>query len=352
MIWDKVAKIVETLCNRGTQHGEDLSENASKMRDVMNSTHLFLIDAAPHDFLPKSYTKEQCEFFKDNFFLPFRTIAIEDKGSLIFLYDAENHQRGLTCQRLWAEFMLGDVALDGFRERDNPEAQAAYARNRTVSKNKMVITVGNISKVIPEPGKKTYVEGYVKSIAMQDTETCEILIGNAGIINQLGQESYQALADSGLRNALQAIEEVIYFNDPSNFVLEETPRSFRRRQSSGAGKNRIQRSQDRPIYTVLKPTQIRRRLRLPDPQLPGGVKRRPHERRAHLRTYSDDPQLWPQVHGKTIVVKGCWIGPSEAEVDGKIYKVLVDMRPPQIPPSVPEVVDDASDDAQPTGPKE
>jgi hypothetical protein len=329
MIWDRVAKIVETLYGYSIESGKD-TERAGLMRDVMQRAHLFVIDAAPQDFLPTSYTQEQCDFFKANFFLPFRTIAIEDKGSLIFLFDVEKHQRGLSCPRRWVEFLPGDMPLDGFRERDDPEAQAAF-KDLPKARDKMMVTSGEITTVIPRAGEKTYIEGDIQGIILQDMETCEVILDGKIIKQQFGTEMFQKLCNAGIRNALQAIDEVMYFNDPTNFIVQEIPKSVRRRQASGAGKDRIQRSHDRPIYTVLKPTQIRRKLRLPDPQMPGGIKRRPHERRTHLRTYSNDEQRWPQAHGKTVVVKGCWIGPSEAEVDGKIYKVLVNMRPPQMP---------------------
>jgi hypothetical protein len=147
------------------------------------------------------------------------------------------------------------------------------------------------------------------------------------------KEHFEELA---LGYVTAAARTIMYFNDPENFVVEDRPPEREKKRPKG----RIAREHERPTYTVLKPTQIRRRLRLKDPDEEGGTKKRPHERRAHLRTYPDDIVKWPKAHGRTIVVKACWIGPHTAEFNGHRYKVLIDMHPPQLP-DVPHMeVDD------------
>lgn len=312
MIWDQVARVAESS-----------QTQVPELRRIMQSARLFVIDDVPQNFLPKSYTREQCEFHTQHFFLPFRTMAIEDKCSLVFLRDVHKDARGLDSPRAWIEFLpLGK--LKGFREED---VIPISAENEAILNRLIAVTIGVIDKVTVFPGdsseeeKNTYIEGKVTSVweLNLDTKQFRDMRFDPLIAKHVGE--------GGLRNALQAIHEVIYFNDPTNFILEETPPSYQRRLKSKTGQQRVQRSGDRPKYTVLKPTQIRRRMRLPEPTMEGGLKRRPHERRTHLRSYPNDDKRWPQAHGKTVVVKGSWIGPKESVVDGKRYRVLVDARP-------------------------
>jgi|GEM_PF-2389651 len=319
MIWDTVARMAERF--------------GPTLLQIMQKTRLFTIDAAPQDFLPKTYTAEQCEFYKENFFLPFRYTAIEDKASLIFLFDVEKHARGLKSPRKWVEFMPGQADMKNFREGGTYENRDALGLVSEFFGDRQMIFVtwGVISEVVPTPGKKTWVAGGIESLFFQDAQTGEILLDHKNLLQSFGRDTLVKISNSQLSNALTAIEEVMYFNDPSNFIVEEIPTQFERRARSKAAKTRVCRSHEIRKYTVLKPTQIRRKLRLPEPTQPGGVRRRPHERRTHLRTYSNDDKLWPNVHGRTVVVKGSWVGPSEATVDGRRYRVMVDMRPPQLP---------------------
>lgn len=321
MLWDTVARMAERF--------------GPTLLKIMQKTRLFTIDAAPQDFLPRSISAEQCQFFQENFFLPFRYTAIEDKASLIFLFDEEKHARGLKSPRKWVEFMSSQADMKSFREGGTYENRNALAMVSDFfgAREVVMVTWGRIHEVVPNPGQKTWISGGVESLFFQDVYTGEVVLDHKKLAASFDRDTMVKIANSQLANALTAIEEVMYFNDPSNFVVEETPPQYHKRIRSKSSKTRVCRSHEIRRYTVLKPTQIRRKLRLPEPSEPGGVKRRPHERRAHLRTYPNDEQRWPQVHGKTVVVKGSWIGPSEAVVDGKQYRVLTEMRPPQLPPT-------------------
>ena len=334
MIWDKAARLAELLLKDLEQHGDpDHIKRGKAVYDAMSRAKLFVIEAAPHDFLPKDYTQEQCDFYNENFFLPFKTIAIEDNASLIILFDTGKHQRGLKTQRQWIEFLPWDVKREAFN--DKAFKSDYHGAAKKMFPGTMLVTCGVIHEAVFNYGaKKSYIEGHIEGIALYETETGECLMTGAEASLKIPPEEMKHLQNCGIRNALSAIEEVAYFNNPDNFVLEETPASFERRRKRKKGKKaqrRISRYCDRPRYTVLKPKQIRRRMRLPEPGIPGGLKRRPHERRAHLRTYSNDEKKWPNMHGQTIVVKGSWIGPSESLINGKRYRVLIDMRPPQLP---------------------
>ena len=247
------------------------------------------------------------------------------------LFDTDKHQRGLRCESQWVEFL--PYAPD---DRVFNDSDLTVEEITTVTPpGTMLVTCGTIREVHFGPkGEQSWIDGKIEGAAFYRMEDAYCLATGSDILHGMDKEQMQRLNDAGMRNALAAIEEVAYFNDPSNFVLEETPPSFERRmrkKPSKKSQSRILRYCDRPRYTVLKPRQIRKRMHLPEPGVPGGMKRRPHERRAHLRTYSDDAKRWPNKHGQTFVVKGSWIGPSESVVNGKRYRVLVDMRPPQLP---------------------
>jgi hypothetical protein len=141
----------------------------------------------------------------------------------------------------------------------------------------------------------------------------------------------EAMCAATLRNVAVAMEEVMLFNTPERFIVEDlSPEAFRAGERARARKQRerdpktkrILPSTERPIYVLLTPDEIRERFHFPTPT--GGVKRA-HERRRHLRTYPDDPARWPQAHGKVVVIPASWVGPSEVRVNKRRYRVMLDL---------------------------
>jgi hypothetical protein len=142
------------------------------------------------------------------------------------------------------------------------------------------------------------------------------------------RDSLRRLQVPILENVDTSLQEVFYFNSPNRFVVEECPlkamarwkkRQEQRRRKKKV-KERIRRKHDRPIYTLLRPKEIRVKLGLP-PLAVGGP-RRPHERRRHYRTYRDD--RYTEMKGKTVIIPATWIGPSEATVKNRRYRILLD----------------------------
>ena len=340
MIWDTAARLTEMACKFARDGGLKWDRTKSDhhpdaMLHIMQNAKLFYIPAAPHTFLPKDHTQDQCDFYHDNFFLPFRYTAIEDTASLILLHDTDEHARGLKANRQWLEFMPSGVSMDNYRDEDLGKIPAPT--NDIWDRPTMMVTAGEIHEVVFREGEKTFIDGSIIDMFAIDIETGKIRLTMEKMSRHMPPDQFQLMCNAGLKNALQSIDEVAYFNDPSNFVLEEVStralKDRKRKKSKDAGR-RVPRFHQRPQYTVLKPTQIRKRMHLLEPSVPGGMKRRPHERRAHLRTYANDSKRWPNVHGQTKVVKGSWVGPTESIVGNKRYKVLVNMRPPQLPEEV------------------
>ena len=140
-----------------------------------------------------------------------------------------------------------------------------------------------------------------------------------------GSEQGQRYALAILNNVMTAYEEVMYINQPTHFILEQVNvklhEKFQRKFGGKKKKKRYPRSTERPTYTVLPPKKIRQKMGLPPIENETNGKKAPHWRRAHTRVLRSDRY---RQKGKTIFVKACWIGPSEAKVGGKHYKVLLD----------------------------
>ena len=84
---------------------------------------------------------------------------------------------------------------------------------------------------------------------------------------------------------------------------------------------RIARTHERPSYTILKPHEIRERMKLPMPVGKRAVT--PHERRSHLRTLRSE-FFRPTNRGRQILIPASWIGPSESVVGNRRYRVMLD----------------------------
>lgn len=119
------------------------------------------------------------------------------------------------------------------------------------------------------------------------------------------------------RNAITALEEILYFSSPQYFTLEEQPA----KQKKGSGK-KVRRSHQRPIYTMLRPGEIRSKLGLPHPEKGSRSSPRPHERRAHYRRLTRESGY---KEDRIVPVKASWIGPPEATVKNKKFKVRLDL---------------------------
>ncbi len=109
-------------------------------------------------------------------------------------------------------------------------------------------------------------------------------------------------------------------SNPKYFILEEGPASEPKKKNK-AGK--IPRSQQRSLFTYLKPADIRQKLGL---EYPGPDQKRnspvPHERRKHLRRLRKESGY---KEDKVVPVKACWIGACEKVVKGRRYKVRLDL---------------------------
>jgi hypothetical protein len=310
MIFDKLCGVVE--------------RQLPELRKYVDGARLFHFEGNPHEFIPERF--EEIEFLRENFYLPFRTVALEDNASVIIIQDPEPNMRGLQPMRFYLECLpfskerneaafdderLGIIALDTKKE--------IRRWASTLADERLTISWGFIRiEFVERLGADmiTRVEGSV-------LET--MLVSKTEIFHRLNHDEIRQSPGSDiikqgvLVNAKVALQEVVIMNQPKNFVLEIAPAKTKHTAKSG----KIVRSGDRPIYMVLSPMEIRMRMSLPDPRTQTGRTVAPHERRAHTRTYRN--ARFVNVQGKQVVIPATWVGRSEAIIGKKIYKVRLDI---------------------------
>jgi hypothetical protein len=118
-----------------------------------------------------------------------------------------------------------------------------------------------------------------------------------------------------------ALEEIMFFNTPDRFVMESTP--VGKAATKNKNKKKILRSDQRPRYTLLRPSEIRGVMGIEAPAPGDKNTPRPHERRRHYRTFR--AERYKAAKGKRIVVEATWVGPQEAVVGNKKYRVCTDI---------------------------
>lgn len=279
---------------------------------MLRSARIFEFPGRAHEVCdPASWTPDT----GDNFALPFKTIAVEDTASCVILRDKESGQIGRDL-RVFIEC----APLDPSRDEEYGDSEALRESIRQFRHDvpeidrAFLITVGAIgigSKENQALGAKDGLGAwdgllrYACAISRED-----------GILMELhGEPEMTRIA---IRNAAAAIDEVLYFDNPDFFVVEEAPARPATLKKRGP---KILRSHQRPKYTSLKPRQIRDRLGL-SPHKQGGPTA-PHERRAHWRTFRSE-RYSEKVRGKRIRIASTWVGPSEVVVGGRKYRVILD----------------------------
>lgn len=293
----------------------------------LRGARLFEIPKRPQDFLPSdAIPPDELELLRETFFLPFKTVAVEDPCSCIIIQDTEDDARGMDKKRIWVEIMpqvseRPEVYIDDVEEtRRNNEINSALGMSKD-----LIIIFGTINSLdYVYDGAKPRLDATVGQLYVYDDRQ-RTTKNVSGIAERMGD--VDDIAESSGRNVITALEEVMWINDPDHFVLEETPeRAIERRKRSGSKKRReqIPRSYERPKYTIMRPHNIRKRMGLPEPDAPSGIKRRPHDRRAHYRKLQSDKFVHKK--GQWVPVTATWVGPKENKVGGKRYKVIVDLR--------------------------
>lgn len=280
-----------------------------ELANVLRQCKLFVYDKPAHEILEKEIERERAIWLQENFFLPFPTIAVEDPASCMILKDLTPDAKGLGVTRTFFEIipLVGDP--DAFVDStDEFRALMHKLRHHT---DLVSITGGRIAMKQDDEriGTGFTIEGSVNMAAAASKDK--------GVIDYM-ENPPEIAAQAALRNASASIQEVMLLNSPDRFVLEIEPANLKKRENAP----KIPRSHERARYVLLKPNEIRRVMKLPQPE---GDRQspRPHERRRHTRTFRSERYVSAQ--GKTIIVPATWVGPSENVHGGQKYKVMLDL---------------------------
>jgi hypothetical protein len=268
-------------------------------RRAVEKARVFRFEFNPHEALPKEYKPDVLEWLMDNLYLPFPCIAVEDRASCVVFWDnsveAQPPIRGAGHERYFIECCDFDKAsFDAFYDGSWDHRQMLDIRCCAVSMGRV-----SLDTQLSTP-KQLRVAGCTDfTLVMQGEEVV--------FASEMSGLEVPEIAKAALRNAASALQEVMLLNDPETFVLESVPLSAVNRKpvSLKPGQiRRIPRTNERPTYTILKPHEIRERMKLPMPIGKRAV--RPHERRSHMRTLRSE-FFRPANRGKQILIPASWI---------------------------------------------
>ncbi len=260
----------------------------NKLKDVaslMSKAKLFVLEKFDNQWdLVWDYS---CQHKLHDFRLPFPVIAIQDAYSLNIFADTKDDQFGVESKRIFLQInygkrpgrglegmiLLGDVYSPGQDSQDNE-----------------IITVETN-----------------KAYGFRDNKIVGSVYGG-----DCTEHMSESLAENIITSIENALHELNYMLQPKHFILEEKP--------SKISKQKIPRSHLRPVYTLLTPDKIRKKLMIPGNG--NDTKRTSHERSGHYRTLKHE--RFGNNVGKRIWIKPTWIGPSEAKIGNKFYRVILD----------------------------
>jgi hypothetical protein len=314
MLFDKLCKIAE----------REIPEVEKKLRTIK----IFHFPGNPHEFLPKQIDDEIVKFLKEEFMLPFQSVAIEDDAGLVILEDLKRNIKGINRERKFIDIVSLAAPDSAFREDD----ASRTSRNKQLLEaagmmdyKPITITYGAIEDVRWVSGKNFMSYGRLDRITtafLRPYKKKHIYSDYYGpTLNFAEKEVIQAHLKSAMMNAMTALQEVLYTNTPNRFIVQISPAKEKSKKKKF---NKIARSDQRSKYILLKPKQIRELIKEEIPKSPSG-RSSPivHERRAHPRTFHSD--RFKKMQGKTIMIPAVWIGISEKTIGNKHYKVMLDM---------------------------
>ncbi|MFA5396359.1 MAG: hypothetical protein WC346_10165 [Methanogenium sp.] len=296
MIFDKFCGLVE-------RYWPELKFYADKAR-------IFEFPGVAHGTLPKEIGN--FEWYKENFFLPFNTVAIEDESSLVILHDLSKGAKGLFLEREFIECVPMDR---GDKFADGPAIEKEFGKLPPLAKDWFLILKGTIQyEMANDSWYKAF--GSLKEGILCSKDV--LLLGKKEFWPFVGKNvDVQRLTKSEIRNANTAIEQLMYFNNPDRFVVEMARQNMRLPNNK-----KILRSEDRPHYVLLKPNEIRKLVGEPS-VVHSHSSPRLHERRRHIRTFRSEKYV--NMKDKSIIIPATWIGKSEYTIKNTRYRVLLEI---------------------------
>ena len=302
---------------------ETLCKHVKNFKPIFKDAKIFMfeLEEADDDVARNIYSR-------DDFFLPYPTTALMlGKKHMCIFTDTKKDQLGIDDDR-------GIILIENFGK-PNPFDKTEFSVNR----KDPVLSVLVADWKGTEHNKTTIEINCTKAYLLTKTKILKI-VKDSKDLNQRSRNYalFQPINDS--LNDLLTLISVI--NNPDNFILEKRHicPSIKRKKSK---KPRLLKRSERPEYTILKPSEIRKRMGLEEPKFTGG-KKRPHERKRHESFLSNpkyrfdkkgrllEQKIIPygrrkgELYYKKINVPAIWIGPTENIVGNHRYRVILTQR--------------------------
>lgn len=300
MIFDTLCKIIEKF--------------VPEAMHILKEAKLFQFPKRPHEVFNKYYSQAECDLLNNEFFLPFPIVAIEDPGSCIVFSDSQKQAFGtVNVRRTFLECMPVDKENYSDFGIHGTMTEKEYNDTRR-PKGTCMIVFGDFESIKFFDDSATLTNGRITYFAELSPEGVVMdHYRGAEVIKKISQDGN---LDHFFKNPRVAIEEIMYFNNPDKFIIEVSPKKPRDQSKSRL----IARSHERPIYTYISPKKIRELTGLKGTT---GEHHAAHPRRAHWRTYQHDRYI--KMKGQRVHIESTWVGPHEAQVGNKRYKVLVNV---------------------------
>lgn len=340
---------------------------------LLRQAHLFCFPHRPQDVLTRSMPPEQCDFWRENFALPYPITAIEDRVGLLLMWDSTYLE-----SEDWAENVLRvsrSTSPINLHPIMTPAAPARGIHRRRFFLDIMPSwTIGSGDALIP-PNRRAVIlpreDAVMMQFGMAEPKSIEPsafyldgvplgywVVSKRGLLlrDEVSSAPYISMRDGAVTNArgfsglpLAAIvraddsfskekvevfraslsnakcfmEEVMWFNNPDRFVVEETSETARGpRPKSLRGK--IKRADERPVYHSWTPVDVRKlRERGAVDESGDPIKRRGHWRRGHFRTLRSPRYARSGMAGRTILIRPTFVGEPDFYVERAHYRLLL-----------------------------
>lgn len=329
MIFDKFCGIVE--------------KHLPIAKIFLERTNLFHFNQPAHVML-KGFWESKSYYdvhdFIDNFIWPFDSIAVEDMATCMILTNGLKGAAGLNHGFLFID-VTDFKAEDYYYERPNLSENQKDTKKFLIENKMLMIRSGEINRV----GAVTDIKG-VNRLGMHVDVQKFVLANKSEIYDQTQTEQFifekDRITQECLDNINAVLGQIAYMNSPDRFILRETPV-----KPPKPGKSKkILRSNQRPIYTILKPDEIRLKMGLAEPgqtstgtrKAPIGTDVRRHRRYLKHGKYRFDDngvelkqKVIPtgedrgKLYYKYTDIPAYWRGPDRVERNGKIYKVMLNL---------------------------
>lgn len=290
------------------------------LEPMVRAAALIHFPCAAHELLDPTLGLEQEDTMADEFFLPLPVVAVEDRASVIVLQNVP-------------PYSIGEAPTTGMHQ------PFRYIECMTTRPEPEAFGPGQVSPS-PIPGHQSPTGEYAVTWGeMRDLKhigsqfSCNLRVQGAvfatkrEVLHRISPPNslIPLLQKQSADNVKAAIRELMVFNSPDRWVLEEssTKPQKRRKPKKGRGEH-ILRSDERPRYTLMTAHEIREKLHLQDHDA-GGPGVRPHERRAYWRTYRHERFASSGLQGKKVLIPSTWVGPSEHVDKQRRYRVRLDL---------------------------